>query len=387
VDDVVEGLCDTVAMLAASLLRKDQFFIFQRFTRFAHSPRNASLLRELLRRVQQIRYSNALERSLLTSASDDGDSKKMVMSYGKERLLLAGWFEPVGAKFQISDILLVITTERALMMKKPIQTDCDVCPPDRLCPTPPKVAEDIPVKQILTVKRFYGDFMFSFSLDPDQLSTFRLKSSEFTLGSLDNALVRKAGQLLSALASGSGTASERCETEEKVLRCVEMKLKQCIAGKKGSPEAVPIPPVLFFSYVVKQNRKGKDQNRVIVVTDTTVYNFSENFWFLAEVLSESKIMELQSSHEVNRLVFYDVIDNDPGHCRLVLTFTREIPPPIDSGSAKKRMKKQFYNLEFGNEHLRTECVRCLEYLRALGRWHPRRDLFEPSDMVARNRED
>jgi hypothetical protein len=230
----------------------------------------------------------------------------------------------------------------------------------------------------------YGSHVFSFTIDPQSqaFARLKLKGTDYTFGSVDPSQVLSVLTVLGDHATQAGMAveddraldamleqiraavdEEREKEKERMKTREREKDKFSIVLPKSFDGPVADAASWFVAYIRKVNRRGKSQDRVLVVSADGVFNFAENTLLISMVdLSRSRyIMSLQSWHPIHALIRYEFMDGiDEERLGLKLWFLVQ--------QNKKKPMVKFYDINFGSEVSRLRCVRQLEKLRSHGRW-------------------
>ena len=338
---VTEHIAESIAVLAALLDKRSQFFIFETMSRLAR--REVAIVRrtfvqDILSRFIRRRYHNAVERLLL---NQDVFQKT-------ERALLSSWFVDVN---EDADVLLVLSSRQIYVLKRSSSTQCSVCPPEKFCPKPPKVEQTLRYEDVVAMQRIYGGHKMTIESEPEDAILQKLSRSRLVLSTLD---VTVTGAFLRAL-------EELCPRVDSVT--LDERTLPHIKQQLMHPESEQIE---YYCHVSKVNRRAKRQERVLVITNHGVYNFAEDASVLFGSGKSGSAMALKSRYALGDIMTFEEKEtNDAGDIvpRIVLWFA--------DTKTNKFGKERFYDVQFGSDESREECKRVLLRFEKRGVWKRR----------------
>eukprot|EP01028_Stygiella_incarcerata_P013710 TRINITY_DN833_c0_g1_i2.p1 TRINITY_DN833_c0_g1~~TRINITY_DN833_c0_g1_i2.p1 ORF type:complete len:2153 (+),score=610.32 TRINITY_DN833_c0_g1_i2:69-6527(+) len=275
-DLVRESVANSLGILLSLLDRQNQFDIIEILNRLLTEEGvsvRASFLQEILSRVAHSRYEIAVEKLL----------KQQYAMVPEERVLMATWFFRLDAKLALSDTLLILGNRRMFLMRKAVSLNCTVCPPEKFCPEAPKIMNTFRYEDIKCIEPMYGNQKFSFTIGNDD----------------ENALMKMIGKLKSPRLSFSLTDVRKCTVFLDLLIALcpnagDIKMDERTLPSMRQQMMSEKEKVLFFSQIIKHNKRGRKQDRVLVITDEAVYNFAENTTLLFDISKNKKILKLLS---------------------------------------------------------------------------------------------
>eukprot|EP00762_Andalucia_godoyi_P004551 ANDGO_05115.mRNA.1 Rho GTPase-activating protein gacEE len=358
-DDSLHTLQEATAVYTAALQKRDQFGLFHLVCKYLFRKgsstlhvRCRSILHDLISRILAQRLNNAVERLLFMDHNVD---------FRSERLLYAKWVQRCGPKVLFPDTLFACTTSRVFLFRKGIQVVCNVCPADRFCPSPPELLQHFSYQSIVGLSEMSGSHVFHFSLDPSakDVCDQKVKCFEYTFSQDDFVTLSRIVQLLACFCA---TSSGPIRADDRARLAVSEQIAREVGVPAASLENTITPDHWFISRVKKTNRRGKVQDRILVINEYGIFNFFENSTLvpLLEPSKSKNLMKLHTFHGISSLSHYEFDDGSQDVALAIKLYFNE-------KDGKKDVVK-FYHVGFGSEILRLRCVRCLEKLSAKGLW-------------------